>query len=110
MVALQDLRVTPEEIFQHALPRSLKTDFLSILRDQARINTRPEPDLNLCVEEALVLRLHRLERSLNELYFLQQEATDLTDEHYRNTVNVYRRARQLITLALKEMKSLYRES
>ena len=110
VVALQDLRVTPEEIFQHALPRSLKTDFLSILRDQARINTRPEPDLNLCVEEALVLRLHRLERSLNELYFLQQEATDLTDEHYRNTVNVYRRARQLITLALKEMKSLYRES
>jgi DNA primase len=110
VVTLQDLRVTPEEIFQHALPKSLKTDFLSILRDQARINTRPEPDLNLCVEEALVLRLHRLERSLNELYFLQQEATDLTDQHYRNTVNVCRHARQLIALTLKEMKSLYRES
>jgi DNA primase len=110
VAALQDLRVTPEEIFQHGLPRSLKTDYLSILRDQARINTRPEPDLNLCVEEALVLRLHRLERSLNELYFLQQEATDLTDQHYRNTVDVYTRARQLIALALKEMKSLYRET
>jgi DNA primase len=110
IAVLQDLRVTPEEIFQHALPRSLKTEFLSILRDQARINTRPAPDLNLCVEEALVLRLHRLERGLNELYFLQQEATDLTDQHYRNTVDVYTRARQLIALALKEMKSLYRET
>jgi DNA primase len=110
VAALQDLRVTPEEIFQHALPRSLKTEFQSILRDQARINTLPEPDLNLFVEEALGLRLRRLERALNELYFLQQEANDLTDQYYRNTVDVYTRARQLTALALREMRSLYRET
>jgi DNA primase len=109
LAVLQALRVTPLEHFQQILPRWLTTEFPSILRDQARHNTLPEPSTNLFIEEALALRLRRLERESHELYFLQQDANDSTGQRYQDTVDTCRHARQLIALALRELRSLYRE-
>ncbi|HVO68393.1 MAG TPA: hypothetical protein VMT24_00020, partial [Aggregatilineaceae bacterium] len=63
--------------------------------------------------EALSLRHSRLERELNELYFLQQDTQthngELMEAPYEDELRVYARARQLIAKTLQQMRSLSRE-
>jgi len=94
---------------ERTLPKSLMADFHSIQREQARINTLPEPDTLSFVQEALTLRHARLERELRELYFLQQDSQDLTDPSYNITIETDRRARELIAKTLQQMRSIDRE-
>jgi hypothetical protein len=110
VAVLQELQVTQLERFQQVLPRSLIAEFQSIMREQARTNTRPEPDTHLFVEEALALRHRRLERESQELYFLQQDINDITEQHHRDLMKAISRARKLIALALQEMRSFSRDT
>jgi len=113
MQTVEQLQVTPLETFRQALSGPLAAELQSILRDQARINALPEPNTELFVQEALMLRHTRLERESHEYYFLQQESqaldSSLTDDYYHSTMEANRRARQLIALALQQMKSLARD-
>jgi hypothetical protein len=95
---------------QKVLPRSLLAELPSIMREQSRINTLPELTINLFVEEALALRQRRLERESHELYFLQQDMNDISGQTYRDVLKTYVRARQLVSLALRAMRSIYRET
>jgi len=110
---VEQLRVTPLESFRQVLPRALTTEFLSIRQHQDRINQRPEPDTTLFIQEALWLRHSRLERELNELYFLQQDTQtqngELMEAPYKREPGVYARARQVIAMTLQQMRSLSRE-
>jgi DNA primase len=106
---VQELRVAPLDAIQQILPRSLRAELSSIVREQTRINTLPEPSTSLFVQEALELRLRRLERAWQELYFLQQDADDFTGQRYQDILNAHRHARQLIVLALRDMRSLARD-
>ncbi len=65
--------------------------------------------------EALVLRRSRIERELQELYFLQQDTQDrqfeentLTDYDYQERLRAYSRARRLITLTLRDLRGFSR--
>jgi len=115
VVVVEELRRPTLESFQRRLSGPLMTELKSIQREQARINTLPEPDTSLFVEEALVLRHSRLERELQELYFLQEDAQesaqgdDLTDRLYQAKVKAYTRARQLLAKALHQIRDLSRE-
>jgi DNA primase len=102
VAVLEELHFEPQE--------RLKTDLSSILRDQARRNTLPQIDTNLFVEDALELRIRRLERESHELYFLQQNINDITGQHYQDTLKACFRARQLIALALRQMRSFSRDT
>ena len=112
---VEELQVTPLESFQRRLSRSLMTELQSIQREQARINTLPKPDTNLFVEEALALRHSRLERELQEVFFLQQDAQenaqgdDLTDGLYQAKVTANAQARKLLAKTLQDMRSLSRD-
>jgi DNA primase len=113
LTIIEELRVTPLEILHQRLTGALAVELESVLRDQARVNALPEPDTDLFVQEALMLRHSRLERESRELYFLQQDAqtpdSNLTDQSYQTTVRANVRARQLIAKALQQMKSIARE-
>jgi len=115
VAVVEELRRPTLESFQRRLSGLLMTELKSIQREQARINTLPEPDTSLFVEEALVLRHNRLARELQELYFLQEDVQenaqgdDLTERLYQAKVKAYTRARQLIAKALHQMRDLSRE-
>jgi len=103
------LRVEPLAEFQQALSKALVTELQSIVRDQARINTLPEPNTSLFIQDTLALRHSRLERESQDLYFWQQEAQDgPTDQHYQARVEANRRSRQLIAKTLQQMRSFAR--
>lgn len=109
---VEQLRVTPLEQFQQALSKALATELQSIVRDQARINTLPELDTGLFIQDTLALRHSRLERESQELFFLQQDAQSsedgLTDQHYQAQVEANRRSRQLIAKSLQQMRNFAR--
>jgi hypothetical protein len=90
------------------------TELQSIFRDQARRNSRPEPDTALFVVEALNLRHCRLERDCQELYFLQEDARNIGDsvaeQHHHANIDLNRRAQGLVALALQQMRSFARDS
>jgi DNA primase len=110
--AVDRLRVEPLAEFQQALSKALVTELQSIVRDQARINTLPEPNTSLFIQDTLALRHSRLERESQDLYFWQQEAQTSedgpTDQHYQAQVEANRRSRQLIAKALQQMRSFAR--
>ncbi|NDJ77235.1 MAG: DNA primase [Chloroflexi bacterium] len=107
---IDDLQITVLEAFRQELPGVLATELESILRDQARVNTLRQPDTELFIQDALALRQSRLERESHELYFLQQDASDLTDQRYHVTVRANALARKVINKALQQMKSFARNS
>lgn len=108
----EELQVTSLDILQRALPGALVTELQSILKEQARLNTRAEPDSTLFVQEALMLRYSRLDRESRELYFLQQDAQSqdygLTGERYHMSVGANVRARRLIAKTLEQIRSFSR--
>jgi len=107
---VDELRVTPLEEFEQALPRALATELRSIMRDQARMNALPEPDTRAWLQEVLALRQRLLERQRNELYFIQQDAQalsgDLTGAGYHEALQANNRAMQVIARALHEVNGL----
>jgi hypothetical protein len=107
---VDDLRDASLKRLRNGVPRSLTTDFESIRRDQTRINALPEPDTALFVQETLTLRQSRIDRELRELYFLQQDINDWTGQRYQDALRAHTRARQLLALALREMRSLARDT
>jgi hypothetical protein len=106
------LRVEPLAEFQQALSKALVTELQSIVRDQARINTLPELNTTLFIQDTLALRHSRLERESQNLYFWQQEAQTSedgpTDQHYQAQVEANRRSRQLIAKSLQQMRGFAR--
>lgn len=110
---VDNLRVPALEAFQRGLTGALATELQSILREQARVRAQPEPTIDLFVQEALALRHSRLERELRELYFLQQDAEIAQDEaatfRYEMAVEANTRARELIAIALRQMKHFARD-
>jgi len=109
MAVVDELQVAPLDSFRQHLTGALETELQSILREQARLNAVPEPDTDLFIREALELRLNRLEREMHETFFLQEDADNLTDQDYQATVRVNTRARQSITKALQQIKSIVRD-
>jgi hypothetical protein len=114
MSVAQELQRTGSlEEFQQNLSKSLATELQSIRREQARRSSLREPDTDLFIQEALYLRHSRLEREINELYFLQEDAHSANDrsleEHYRAEVNIRARARAYLAIELERMKSFTRD-
>ncbi len=109
LAVVEELQVAPLDLFQQGLPRSLRFELESILRDQARTNTAPELDMNLFIGEILTLRYSRLERESRELYFIQQEADESGDENHHTAIEANRRAINLIHLTLDRMKNFARD-
>ena len=103
-----ELSMSPLESFQRKLPPMLESELASVVREQARIHTLPKPDEHLFTQEALALRHATLERRLQELYFLQQEAQQHPNghdvEHYDTQINATILARQRIARALQAMR------
>ncbi|MBI5959248.1 MAG: DNA primase [Chloroflexi bacterium] len=94
------------------LPKALTAELLSVMRDQERLNTLPEPTTPLFVEEALALRYRRLERESNEVFFLQQDAQLLEGGlpgQYATQIEANRRARELIQTTLRQMRTIARD-
>mgnify|MGYP000639838191 FL=1 len=106
---VEELRVTPEEELEQALPRPLRAELRSIRREQARLNAQPEADTRVWLQEVLALRQRFLEREWNELYFLQQDAQllsgDLTGAGYHEALRANIRARLIIARALSRVKT-----
>jgi DNA primase len=106
---VEELRVTPEEELEQALPRPLRAELRSIRREQARLNAQPEADTRVWLQEVLALRQRFLEREWNELYFLQQDAQllsgDLTGAGYHEALRANIRARLIISKALSRVKT-----
>lgn len=112
-IVLQALQVPPQEMIQKGLPRSLMAELPSIVREQSRVNTLPEANTDLFVKEALELRLRRLERELDELYFYQmdmQDKSNINGDYHQDEQKAHIVARQLVVLALRSMRSIYRET
>ncbi len=103
-----ELSISPLESFQRRLPPTLESELASVVREQERVNSLPEPDARLFTQEALALRLTTLERRLQELYFLQQEAQERRNghdaEHYAAQINATTLARKRIARALRELR------
>ncbi len=110
VAVVEDLRVPPLDTFQQTLSGTLGGEYRDILREQARINTWTEPDLQLFIQATLELRHSHLERQSQELYFLQQEAQDQNAEAYHVHMSAITRARQLIAKALQTMHGLQRDA
>ncbi len=109
---VEQLQVAPLDTFSRLLPRPLVTELQSILREKARINALPVPDEGLFIQEALTLRLSRLERELRELYFLQEEAEregGASGGEFAAAIGVHVRARGVLTRALRQLRSLLRD-
>ena len=107
---VDELRVTPLEEFEQALPGALATELRSIRREQARLNAQPEADTRVWLQEVLALRQRFLERQRNELYFLQQDSQalsgDLTGAGYDDALQANNRAIQIIARALRQVNGL----
>ncbi len=107
---VDELRVTPLEEFEQALPAALATELRSIRREQARLNAQPEADTRVWLQEVLALRQRFLERQRNELYFLQQDSQalsgDLTGAGYDDALQANNRAIQIIARALRQVNGL----
>jgi DNA primase len=107
---VDELRVTPLEEFEQALPRVLRGEYRSIRREQARLNAQPEADTRVWLQEVLALRQRFLERQRNELYFLQQDSQalsgDLTGAGYDDALQANNRAIQIIARALRQVNGL----
>jgi len=107
---VDELRVTPEEELDQALPGALRTELSSIRREQARLNALPEPNTRVWLQEVLALRQRLLERQRNELYFIQQDAQvlsgDLTGAGYHEALQANNRAMQIIAKTLREVNGL----
>jgi len=107
---VDELRVTPEEELDQALPGALRTELRSIRREQARLNALPEPNTRVWLQEVLALRQRLLERQRNELYFIQQDAQvlsgDLTGAGYHEALQANNRAMQIIAKTLREVNGL----
>lgn len=103
---VEELRVPTLNIIQQMLPYKMNAEFQSIVRDQERLNSLPAPTLNDFIREALTLRLYRLERQRQELYFLQQESSsefeDDAQQHGKQMVAIAR-AHKKIDQVLKSI-------
>ncbi len=104
---VDELRQSPLQSFQNMLPPALERELASVIREQERINALPEPDARLFTREVLELRHATLERRLQELYFLQQEAQQQRNGHdayYANQINATALARKRIARALYALR------
>ncbi len=109
---VNELKESPMDRLAQDLPAPLRIELQSVLREQARLSMTPELGTDLLIHEALTLRHSRIERELNELYFLQEDVLaqrdDLTEWDYQATVEANRRARERIAKALHQMKHFAR--
>ncbi len=105
---VNELSMSPLESFRNQLPPTLEGELLSVVREQERVNALPEPNARLFVREALALRLAALERRLQELYFLQQEAQERRNGHsaeqYAAQINATTKARKRLARALQALR------
>ncbi|MBN1565714.1 MAG: DNA primase [Anaerolineae bacterium] len=102
---VDQLLALPHEVVRRALPP----------QDSATAYLRTLPGVTQFTSfeiESLILRQSRIERELQELYFLQQdsqfEENELTDYHYQERLRDYSRARRLITLTLRDIRGYAR--
>lgn len=109
---VNQLRQHELEEFRQRLSKPLETELQSIVRDQERINAYRTPDRSVFVQEVLALRRAALERTLRELYFIQQEAQGAGDagQPHDSAIAAHVRARQIVIMALKQMDSVSRQS
>ncbi|HML24080.1 MAG TPA: DNA primase [Aggregatilinea sp.] len=109
---VNELEASPLDRLEQGLSGSLRTELQSVLREQARLSMTPDLNADHLIQEALTLRHSRIERELNELYFLQEDALaqgdNLTEWDYQATVEANRRARERIAKALHQMKHFAR--
>jgi len=101
------------ESLSRQLPGVLAVELQSIVRERARINALPAPDEGLFVQEALTLRLSRLEREHRELFFLQAEAErdgNPMAAQFAAASAVHAQALSILTRALQQLRSLFRDA
>ena len=113
LVALVDeLRTPLLESLGRQLSGPLAVELQSIVRERARINALPVPTEGLFIQEALTLRLSRLEREHRELFFLQAEAEREANplaSQFAVASATHAQALSILTRALQQMRSLFRD-
>jgi len=110
---LDELRTPLLESLGRQLSGSLAVELQSIVRERTRINAMPVPTEGLFVQEALTLRLSRLEREHRELFFLQAEAdregNPMADQ-FAAASATHAQALSILTRALQQLRSLFRDA
>jgi len=109
---VEELRQSELERLEKQLPGMLAVDLKSHIKERARINALPEITEELFIQEALALRLSRLEREHRELFFLQAEAErdgNPMASQFVAASATHAQALSILTRALQQMRSLLRD-
>ena len=110
---VDQLRMPLLESLSRQLPGVLAVELQSIVRERARINALPGPNEGLFIQEALTLRLSRLEREHRELFFLQAEAErdgNPMAAQFAAASATHAQALSILTRALQQLRSLFRDA
>ena len=112
LALVEELRQSELERLEKQLPGMLAVDLKSHIKERARINALPEITEELFIQEALALRLSRLEREHRELFFLQAEAErdgNPMASQFVAASATHAQALSILTRALQQMRSLLRD-